>query len=289
MGRRRGVGADKVEQRDTTTERKVSSMARVGTDDGSMESYVVKDLAWKVLPSDWYFNLAKWWHFLPNMGFKHKCPICGKHLRGFLPFGLHPRPNAKCPFCESLERHRSLWLFVSDRTNLLSGGLTVLHLAPERCLRTKLSRLSGIHYVAADLDPTLAGIRLDVQLIPFKNDSFDCILCSHVLEHVPDDQKAMREIFRVLKLGGWAILQVPLDGSRDETFEDPNITSPEERERVFGQRDHVRIYGKDYNQRLANAGFVIQFDSFIDKLPTDIILKYGLSTQEIHYVRKGIY
>ena len=142
-----------------------------------------------------------------------------------------------------------------------------MHLAPEPCIKTKLSRLSGVHYLAADLDPTLAAISFDVQHIPFKSDTFDCILCSHVLEHVPDDQKAMREMFRILRPGGWAILQVPLDGSRDKTFEDPNITSPEERECVFGQRDHVRIYGLDYKQRLSDSGFIVQFDSFVSELP----------------------
>ncbi len=251
-----------------------------------MRDCVAKDIARMVLPVNCYLELAKWWHYLPNIGLKHMCPICGKHIRTFLPFGLHPRTNAKCPFCESLERHRSLWLFINSRTNLFSGRLTVLHLAPEPCLRTKFSRLSGIHYVAADLDPNLRGINMDLQLIPFKNDSFDCILCSHVLEHIPDDQKAMQEIFRILRPGGWAILQVPLDGSRDETIEDISITSPEERERVFGQRDHVRKYGQDYKQRLSNAGFIVQFDSYIKELRKDIILKYGLSTEDIFLVRK---
>lgn len=270
----RTMGAGEVEQGDTKTERKVCLVARVETDDGSMKSYVVKDLARKVLPASCYLELAKWWHYLPNIGLKHMCPMCGKHLKAFLPYGLHPRPNAQCPFCGSLERHRSIWLFLKNRLNLFYRGIRVLHLAPEPWLRTKLSQLPDVHYVTAEFAPTRVSVRIDVQFMPFRDDSFDCILCSHVLEHVPDDQKAMREMFRILKPCGWAILQVPLDGSRDETFEDVSITSPEERERVFGQRDHIRIYGKDYKQRLANAGFVIQFDSFIDK---------GALVSRLHY------
>ena len=214
------------------------------------------------------------------------CPICGKHVKAFLPYGSHERPNAKCPFCESLERHRSIWLFLIDGTDLFSGGVAVLHLAPEFCFRTRLSQLPEVHYVTADLDQTVASVSMDVQLIPFQDASFNYILCSHLLEHVPDDQKAMREMFRILKPGGWAIMQVPLDSSRDETYEDANITSPEERERVFGQWDHVRIYGRDYKRRLAHAGFTVQFDSYINELPANVIFKYGLSTQDIFLVSK---
>ncbi len=165
--------------------------------------------------------------------------------------------------------------------------MAILHLAPEFCLQTKLSRLQNVHYVTADLDPTQVSVRMDVQFTPFRNASFDCVLCCHVLEHVPDDQKAMREILRILKPGGWAILQVPLDSTQDETFEDPNITSPGERERVFGQRDHVRIYGKDYRQRLAAAGFTVQFDSYIKQLPAKLISIYGLSVQDVFLVTRS--
>ncbi len=165
--------------------------------------------------------------------------------------------------------------------------MAILHLAPEFCLQKKLSRLQNVHYVTADLDPTQASVSMDVQFTPFRNASFDCVLCCHVLEHVPDDQKAMREILRILKPGGWAILQVPIDNNRDETFEDGNITSHEERERVFDGRDHVRRYGQDYGQRLTSAGFIVQFHSIISELPAEIIFKYGLSTEDILLVSKS--
>ena len=165
--------------------------------------------------------------------------------------------------------------------------MAILHLAPEFCLQKKLSRLQNVHYVTANLDPTQASVSMDVQFTPFRNASFDCVLCCHVLEHVPDDQKAMREMFRILKPGGWAILQVPIDNNRDETFEDVKIASPEEQERVFGGRDHVRIYGQDYKRRLADAGFTVQFDSYIKELPAKVIFRNGLSTEDILLVSKS--
>lgn len=246
-----------------------------------------RTIARQVLPTHFYQNLARWWHYLGNIGLKHKCPICGKHVRAFLSFGLRPRPNARCPFCSSLERHRSTWLFLRNRSHLFYKALTLLHVAPAPALRRKLSRLPNVHYVTADLDPSRAMVSMDIQFIPFQDGSFDCILCSHVLEHVTDDQRAMGEFFRILKPGGWAILQVPLDSRRDETYEDRNITSPDERERVFGQRDHVRIYGQDYATRLANTGFIVQFDSYVQELEPDVVSRYGLSTQDIFLVRKA--
>ena len=251
-----------------------------------MKDRVARDLARGILPPSWYDNLAAWRRYLPNIGLKHKCPICGKRVRAFLPAGLRQRPNARCPFCGSLERHRSTWLFWRNRTDLFPGDVALLHVAPQRCFRRKFSELPNIRYVTADLDPSRAMISMDVQFIPFQDGSFDCILCSHVLEHVTDDQRAMVEFFRILKPGGWAILQVPLDSRRDTTLEDPSITSRDARESVFGQRDHVRTYGQDYARRLANTGFIVQFDSYMNELAADVVSEYGLSTEDIHLVSK---
>jgi SAM-dependent methyltransferase len=191
------------------------------------------------------------------VGNRYNCPCCGWHFRKFLPFGIKRRPNAQCPKCGSLERHRLLWLFVKSRTNLFSDNLKVLHFAPEYCLQRILRLMPNLDYVSADLDSPLATIKMDITNILFKDNSFDVILCSHVLEHIIDDYKAMRELFRVLKPGGWGILQTPIDSKRDKTFEDSRIVSPEERERFFGQSDHVRIYGRDYVDRLKEAGFEV--------------------------------
>jgi SAM-dependent methyltransferase len=194
------------------------------------------------------------------------CPCCGSTSAQFLPFGVIPRPNAMCPTCGSLERHRALWLYLSARTNLFSEALSVLHFAPEEVLAKKLSSLRNLEYLTADLDPTKAMMEVDITNIPFGPRRFDVILCVHVLEHIPDDRKAMAELFRVLKPGGWAILQSPLDSSRETTFEDPTVTSSEDRERLFGQRDHVRVYGRDYKTRLEGAGFKVDVDDYVARL-----------------------
>ena len=209
------------------------------------------------------------------------CPCCGGHFDEFLPYGIRPRPNAKCPRCGSKARHRLLWLYVRHRTNLLTERLTVLHLAPERSLRKTLATLPNLTYVGVDLRPGRAMVRTDVTRLSFRDRSFDAILCSHVLEHVPDDRRAMRELFRVLKPGGWAILQTPTDPQRKTTLEDPSIVRPEDRERVFGHSDHVRIYGRDYKDRLEGAGFVVRLDRYARELEPELVRTYGLKRDAV--------
>ena len=145
-----------------------------------------------------------------------------------------------------------------------------------------------LSYVTADLSSSLANIRMDITDIPYKDESFDVVLCNHVLEHVVEDQKAMRELFRVLTQGGWAILNSPTDPRRAKTFEDPNITSPQDRERAFGQEDHVRIYGGDYKERLKKAGFKVTVDNYVKDLDIDIVKKYGLKDEDIYFCAKPL-
>ncbi len=144
--------------------------------------------------------------------------------------------------------------------------------------------MPNLDYISADLDSPLAMVKMDITNILYEDNSFDVILCSHVLEHVVDDQKAMRELFRVLKPGGWAILGSPMDLNRDKTFEDPNIVSPEDQIRTFGYPGHVRIYGRDYKERLEKAGFAVRVDSYVRELSPDTIKKYGLMREEDIYV-----
>src|SRR5262249_7408651 len=159
----------------------------------------------------------------------------------FMP-GRDPN-NPICPRCGAQARHRALWLYLDQRTDLFEGkGLKVLHFAPERALRRRLAAAPGIHYVSADLDAPEAMEHFDITDIPHPDGSFDVILCIHVLEHVEDDRKAMRELRRILARDGFAIVLVPLDLSRGETYEDPTITDPTERERAFWQADHLRLY-----------------------------------------------
>ncbi len=208
-----------------------------------------------------------WVRSIPYIGNRFVCPCCGGRFRKFLTYGVRPRPNARCPRCGTLERHRLLWLYLKQETGLFSESLSVLHFAPEFIYYRALSSLPNLFYVTADIDSPLASVALDITRCPFGDETFDVILCSHVLEHVADDQAATREMYRVLKPDGWAIILSPVDRSRAETFEDPTVVSAEERERYFGQVDHVRVYGRDYVGRLERAGFTVRADYLGRRLP----------------------
>src|SRR4030065_2363759 len=223
--------------------------------------------------------------------YKCECPVCTNRIEAFLPFGMNPlkkpRPIALCPVRKSLERHRLMWLYFRERTNLFKDALKMLHIAPETQLSKLLRKLPNLCYVTADLDPRHAMVQMDVTNIQYPDNSFDVIYASHVLEHIPDDRKAMRELCRVLKSDGWAILQVPIWGK--ETLEDPNIKTPGERQKVFGQNDHVRRYGSDgkYRERLEDAGFHVKIDQYVRTLSEEDILRYGLmKNEDIFYCGK---
>lgn len=210
-----------------------------------------------------------------------QCPICNSHYRSFLPYGrMNPRPNALCPSCLSLERHRLIWLYLKEKTNFFSRKLSVLHIAPEPCFIKRFEKIHGDTYITGDIESPLAKVKMDIHRIPFEENKFDVVLCNHVLEHVQDDIKAMSEIKRVLKPGGWAILQVPFFSPvPDNTLDDNSITDPREREKVFGQDDHVRKFGKDYPQRIEKSGLKVILDDFAKSQPD----KYGLQKGEIIY------
>ncbi len=217
-------------------------------------------------------------------GHRYECPVCNGKFRKLLPYGyIEPRTNALCPGCLSLERHRLMWLYLKNRTGFFSNHLKVLHIAPEQCFYKRFRKMKSIDYTTADLESPLADVRLDVQSMPFTDDHFDMVICNHVLEHVPDDHKAISEIFRVLKRGGIAILQVPLVYSMEKTLEDPRITDPLEREKLFRQKDHYRLYGTDYLDRIMNAGFVIGEENYLKTLSKEEIDRYRLPPMEFMY------
>ena len=181
------------------------------------------------------------------------CPLC-EQVTEFETFGIVPRLNARCPVCGSLERHRFAWLYLSQFTDLFTPlKRSLLHIAPESCLSSKFRSLRHLDYITGDLHDGSAMLKLDITNITYPEASFDIIFCSHVLEHVNDDQKAITELYRVLSSSGWAIIMVPITVS--QTFEDPRITDPIARERVFGQHDHLRCYGPDFEDRLRIGGF----------------------------------
>jgi SAM-dependent methyltransferase len=191
---------------------------------------------------------------LRHRGNRVQCPICEHRFDAFK--DAPNRPNAVCWRCGASERHRAQWLLFRQRPELLGNASSLLHFAPEWCLRTRLERRPGLRYVTADLHDPAADLALDLQALALPDASFDAVICSHVLEHVPDDHAAMYELRRITRR--WCLVMVPLDLRREQTYEDPSITSPDAREQAFWQRDHVRLYAADIEQRLHKASFQVQ-------------------------------
>lgn len=221
------------------------------------------------------------------MGRKVSCPICGGHYREFLPYGyVHSRKNSLCPRCLALERHRLLWVYLERETNFFSSAPKVLHVAPERCFIKRFERKLADNYITADLFSPLAKVKMDVQDIPFEDNFFDVILCNHILEHVDDDRLAMRELRRVMKVGGWGVLLSPINLKREKTYEDSSITSERGRAEAFGQKDHLRDYGLDYPDRLREEGFEVECIDYARMLGEDKVKEFALSEDIIYLVRK---
>jgi len=217
---------------------------------------------------------------LPASKLKVTCPFCGWQGPNFLPNGVEVRPNARCPKCDSLERHRLYYLYL--RTCIpVDRNIRVLHFAPEKILTNLFRSYSNVDYLSADIVPGKAMSVADITQTPFRDEEFDLIFCSHVLEHVPDDRKAMHELYRILAPDGFGILQVPIKTQRNgvpmtSTYEDFTITAPEDREKAFGQHDHVRIYGTDFKDRLEDAGFQVELVKFADQLSESERQRYCL-------------
>lgn len=220
---------------------------------------------------------------IPYLGTRFECPLCGGRFDRFLPSGLELRPNAQCPRCGSLERHRLVELYLQNETDFYNSESKILHIAPEQCFRRKWQHKENFDYMTADLSNPLVDINIDITSIPVVDNTFDFIMCSHVLEHIPDDRKAIAELFRILKPGGWAILVVPIDINRRISLEVPNIRKPEEREKLFGQSNHVRIYGLDYVVRLEEAGFSVSIIPYSSGLGIESVRRYGLFEDENIY------
>lgn len=209
-------------------------------------------------------------------------PIDGRSFSKFLPYGYgQQRENVLSPSTLSLERHRLLWLYLMQETDFFNKPLKVLHFAPEQAFYKRFRKQKNLDYTTTDLNSPLADIKADICDLPFEDESFDFILCNHVLEHIAQDTKAMQELFRILKPGGTAILQIPQDLDREKTFEDNSITDPSERARIFGQYDHVRVYGRDYFQKLRSIGFQVEQVDYTASLPDKAIHQYRLAPGEI--------
>ena len=218
-------------------------------------------------------------------------PIDGKHFKKFLPYGYeHPRDNVLSPSTLSLERHRLLWLYLQKETNFFMTPCKLLHFAPEQAFYERFKKLKHIEYTTTDLESPLADVKADICQLPFTDNAFDVIFCNHVLEHIPDDTKAMEEMFRVLKPNGWGVFQIPQDINRETTFEDNAITDRKERAKIFGQYDHVRIYGRDYFNKLRSIGFIVEEIDYTNILSPEEVKEYGLAKGEIiPLVRKKLF
>lgn len=215
-------------------------------------------------------------------GDKFTDPIDGKSFRKFLSYGYNKlRKNALSPSTLSLERHRLLWLYLKNETVLFEKKIKLLHFAPEQAFYKRFKKLRNIQYDTIDINSPLAEIKADICDLPIKENTYDFILCNHVLEHVLDDNKAMSELYRVLKKGGTGIFQVPIDMKREKTFQDDSITDKLERNKIFGQYDHVRVYGKDYFKKLEDTGFKVQQIDYSKKFSDKEILKFSIIRGEI--------
>lgn len=246
------------------------------------------------VPRPWLIKMSYWVRPLFAIylkGSKYTDPIDGKSFRKFLPYGYGTqRPNVLAPGTLSLERHRLLWLYLQNDTDFfnLDKPKKVLHMAPEQCFLNRFKKLKHLDITTADLYSPIVDVKADICDLPFEDNSFDIIFCNHVLEHIEDDKKAMQELYRVLKKGGFGIFQIPQDYARETTYEDFSITSPEERAKHFGQYDHVRVYGSDYFDRLRAVGFTVEEVNYSNKLSQTEIDKYRLMKNEILPVCKKL-
>lgn len=241
-------------------------------------------------------RVAEW--IVPVVGLLYlgkgkQCPLCGCQRRKFLPYGyVTPRENALCPNCLSLERHRLLWLWLVRESDIGRGAMALpkmLHIAPEVALMRKFKKMYAStpdRYVTADLESPLADMHFDVQQIPLEAESFDAIICNHIMEHVEDDGKALSELYRILRRGGWGVILSPVELEREKTFEDDTITDPAERTRIFGQYDHRRIYGRDYAARLRKAGFEVYDIDYKNELSKAEQELYALPADHLYIVCK---
>jgi SAM-dependent methyltransferase len=220
-----------------------------------------------------------------NRGDAFQCPVCGGVFRYFLAAGDpgQERTLARCPQCDSLERHRLLWLFLNKETDILRKPVKVLHFAPERCFEDRFQNMKNIEYVTADLDPKLVMKMVDITNIPFADSSFDMVICSHVLEHVPDDLTAMKELKRITRPSGAVIIMVPTAGNK--TLDGSFSESPEVRRERYGQPDHVRLYGSDIADRLVAAGFKVDARQYAGELTNSDVERYRLVMKESRFDR----
>lgn len=251
---------------------------------------MLKSIAETLIPPKYHTTVRLAYSRLESLLYRGdalECPCCGGHFSKFLP--RPNRPNVVCPRCRALERHRLLWLYLTRETGFCTDHLKVLHFAPEVFSIGTIRPLKNLDYLSADLFSARADVKVDITNMQFADNTFDVILCSHVLEHIDDDNKAIQEIYRVLKPNGWAIIQIPVDVQRAQTLEDPTIVSREDRMRFYGHPEHVRYYGLDVIDRFRNAGFQVDEIYYARRFSAEQIKRYGLDEDEaLYHCRKEV-
>ncbi len=244
----------------------------------SYKSIILNSLFFKFINIIYYKTIITFWSGKSNL-----CPCCGRYLRKFTSYGLKMRKSACCPICGSLERHRLLIIFLKLKTTFFSRNIKLLHFSPKINLIHLFMKYSNIRYISSDLHPSNVLIRNNITKLSFRDNVFDVIICSHVLEHIKNDYSALKELYRVLKTKGWGIIQIPIDMEREKTYENQKILKPKDRLLHFGHEDHVRIYGLDFKKKVEEVGFHIRFIDYAKNLAQKNIKKLGLNVNEKFY------
>jgi SAM-dependent methyltransferase len=246
------------------------------------------------IPRPWLIRLSYVFRiFAPLVykGNKVECPVCEKSFRKFLSYGsdVAHRENILCPYDLTLERHRVMWLYLKEKTDFFTKpDLKVMHIAPEQCFHGLFKKQKNLNYTTGDLMSPIADLHFDLHNIPLEDNTYEVIFCNHVMEHVKDDLQCMKELYRIMKPGGWGVMQVPIDASRTETYEDWSITDPKEREKHFWQYDHVRLFGLNYPKRLEEAGFKVDIIDFSKELTAETFERYRIPKSELLYVVRKV-
>ena len=247
-------------------------------------------LALKIFPRPFLIRMSYVFkYFAPILlrGNNVECPVCEKKFKRFLAYGYgeQNRPNVLCPHDFTLERHRLMWYYLRNHSNFFTAeSLKVMHVAPEQCFLGKFKKQKNLDYVTSDLESPIADMHFDLHSIPLEDNQYDVIFCNHVMEHVDDYLQCMKELYRIMKPGGWGIMQVPVDYNRDDTYEDPTITDPKEREKHYWQYDHVRLFGKNYPDKLREAGFLVEDFEFKKEMSKEEYERYRFQDFEILYI-----
>ena len=241
----------------------------------------------KVVPWNWYYDVMD--IYLRYRGFlfagdKAMCPICGCRFREF----ISSPHDLCCPRCDSKDRFRLIYQYLKEETSVFEGNLRIAHFAPELSLQRRIREIPNLEYFTVDLDSTMVDYNMNIMDLDFEDDFFDGLICSHVLEHVENDMKAMSELHRVLRPGGWAIILVPLEHGRATTLENPTISTSRKRRELFGQSDHLRVYGRDFPDRLRASGFSVSAFDYCQTSGEELCQRYGIINERTLWIcRKG--